>query len=81
MRKKKRGNFRVPTGTVTPNMAGKIAGVTGECVKQWIYDGKLIAAKLPNGYYLIREADLQAYIKTRTDTSHLDFKLHGGKRK
>ncbi len=50
---------------LSPNKAGKIAGVTGEAVKQWIYARKLPAVKLPNGYWRIKRGDLEAFLAQR----------------
>lgn len=61
----------VPTGTLTPNEAGRILNVTGEAVKQWIYAGKLPATKLPNGYYQIKHADLAQYLLNRRNAAQV----------
>ena len=50
---------------LSPNKAGRIAGVTGEAVKQWIYSRKLPAGKLPNGYWRIKRDDLEAFLTRR----------------
>lgn len=50
---------------LSPNQAGRIAGVTGEAVKQWIYQRKLPALKLPNGYWRIARADLERFLRER----------------
>ena len=65
-----------PEGCLTPNEAGKRLGITGECVKQWIGAGKLKAAKLANGYWLVRETDLDEYVEAQ---KNLEFKLHGSR--
>ena len=50
---------------ISPNMAGKLAGVTGEAVKQWIYARKLPAVKLANGYWRISRGDLDEYLAAK----------------
>lgn len=60
-----------PKATVSPNEAGKILNITGEAVKQWIYAGKLPAAKLPNGYYRIKHIDLAQYLLTRRNAAQV----------
>jgi CheY-like chemotaxis protein len=47
---------------LSPNQAGRVTGVTGEAVKQWIYRRRLPATKLPNGYWQINARDLEAFI-------------------
>ena len=39
------------------------AGVEKETIRQWIALGALPAMKLPNGYYRIREGDLDGLLK------------------
>ena len=46
-------------------MAGRMLGITGEAVKQWIYRRRLPAAKLPNGFWRIKVADLKAFLRSR----------------
>jgi CheY-like chemotaxis protein len=57
-----------PTETerfLSPNEIGKILNVTGEAVKQWIYHRRLPAVKLANGYWKVRVADFEAFLKAR----------------
>ena len=51
--------------TISPNAAGRILGVTGEAVKQWIYQKKLPAVKISNGYWRLTLKDLEEFIKAR----------------
>jgi hypothetical protein len=51
--------------SLSPNQIGKIFGVTGEAVKQWIYNHRLPAVKLPNGYWRVKNSDLQNFITER----------------
>jgi len=62
----------VPPGEkyLTPNQAGKILNVTGECVKQWIYHRHIKATKLSNGYWMVKVQDLTDYIKARQNLGH-----------
>lgn len=50
---------------LSPNEAGELLGITGEAVKQWIYQGLLKATKLPNGYWRIAPEDLKAFLEAR----------------
>jgi len=52
---------------LSPNNIGKILGITGEAVKQWIYRRRLPAVKLSNGYWKIKVADFENFLKRRTD--------------
>ncbi|MCK6472720.1 MAG: helix-turn-helix domain-containing protein [Planctomycetes bacterium] len=54
---------------LSPNEAGEVLNVTGEAVKQWIYQGLLKATKLPNGYWRIKHDDLKAFLETRQNLS------------
>ncbi|MBE7462241.1 MAG: helix-turn-helix domain-containing protein [Planctomycetes bacterium] len=54
-----------PPKTLSPNQAGRVLGVTGEAVKRWIYDRRLPATKLTNGYWRIKVDDLERFIKCR----------------
>lgn len=56
-----------PDDYISPNQAGRLLGVTGEAVKQWIYHRRLPATKLPNGYWKVKVADFRAFVKSRTD--------------
>jgi CheY-like chemotaxis protein len=50
---------------LSPNAAGRELGLTGEAVKQWIYQRRLPATKLSNGYWRILRADLEKFVKER----------------
>lgn len=50
---------------LSPNEIGRILNVTGEAVKQWIYNRRLPAVKLANGYWKVRVADFEAFLKAR----------------
>lgn len=52
---------------LSPNDIGKILNVTGEAVKQWIYRRKLPAVKLANGYWKVKVADFESFLKARTE--------------
>lgn len=39
--------------------------LTGEAVKQWIYQRRLPAIKLANGYWKVKVADFEAFLKAR----------------
>ena len=62
-----------PKGCLSPKEVADRVGVTREAVKQHMYNGNLRAAKAPNGYWWVREADLKAFIKRR---DKLKFKYH-----
>lgn len=47
---------------VSPRVAGQRLGVETSTIYLWIRRGLLPAYKLPNGYFRIREADLQAFL-------------------
>ncbi|MHC5058321.1 MAG: helix-turn-helix domain-containing protein [Planctomycetota bacterium] len=55
------------TEYLSPNAAGQELGITGEAVKQWIYQRKLPATKLPNGYWRILRDDLECFVKQRRE--------------
>jgi CheY-like chemotaxis protein len=63
--------------TLSPNEAGKVLGVTGEAVKQWIYARKLPAVKLSNGYWRVRVGDLESFIRKRQEVSQRCVLLAG----
>ena len=63
-----------PDNCISPNEAGKELNCTGEAVKQWIYKGRLRAAKAPNRYWWIKREDLDAFLASR---NNLEFKFHG----
>lgn len=65
-----------PQGCVSPNEAAKKLNITGEAIKQWIYRDRLPAAKANNGYWWIREKDLQEFIEKSKQGKDLIFKLH-----
>src|ERR1019366_10683000 len=52
---------------LSPNDIGKILNVTGEAVKQWIYRRKLPAVKLANGYWKVKVAAFEGFLKARTE--------------
>ena len=52
---------------LSPNDIGKILNVTGEAVKQWIYHRRLPAIKLGNGYWKVKVADFESFLKARND--------------
>ena len=54
---------------LSPNDIGKILNVTGEAVKQWIYRRKIPAVKLANGYWKVKVADFETFLRSRTETS------------
>lgn len=59
-----------PTGTerfLSPNEIARILNVTGEAVKVWIYNRRLPAVKLANGYWKVRVTDLEAFLKARNE--------------
>jgi CheY-like chemotaxis protein len=55
---------------LSPNDIGKILNVTGEAVKQWIYQRRLPAVKLHNGYWKVKISDLEAFWRARYDVGH-----------
>jgi len=50
---------------LSPNDIGKILNITGEAVKQWIYQRRLPAVKLANGYWKVRVSDFESFLKAR----------------
>ena len=52
---------------LSPNEIGKILNLTGEAVKQWIYQRRLPAVKLANGYWKVKVSDFEAFLKARQD--------------
>lgn len=52
---------------ISPNDVAKVMNVSGESVKQWIYRGKLPAVRLTNGYWKVRIADLEGFLKARNE--------------
>lgn len=63
-----------PKGCLSPNEAGAKIGCTGENIKRYIHLGRLKAAKANNGYWWIRECDLDELVKAE---EQLEFKYHG----
>lgn len=47
-----------PLEYFTPKEAASYFGCTAECVKLWLYSGKLKGTKAPNGYWYIKASDL-----------------------
>ena len=62
-------------GYVSPNQAGYALGCTGEAVKQWIYQRRMPASKLRNGYWRIKVEELIAYVRSRTSAGPLRIVL------
>jgi len=62
-----------PEGCSSPNEVAAKLGISGEAVKNWIYTGKLRAAKAMNGYWWVREDDLKEFLESR---SVLEFRYH-----
>ena len=52
---------------LSPNDIGKILNLTGEAVKQWIYQRRLPAVKLANGYWKVKVSDFEAFLKARQE--------------
>lgn len=52
---------------LSPNQIGTLLNLTGEAVKQWIYQRRLPAVKLANGYWKVRASDLEAFLKAKFD--------------
>ena len=68
------------TRTLSPNEAGRLLGMTGEAVKQWIYRRQLPAVKLPNGFWRVKVDDLERFLKHRAASERrnlLAFGLEG----
>lgn len=47
---------------LTPRQAALRLGISYPTIKQWIYRGKLNAAKTPGGHYRIAEAELDRFL-------------------
>lgn len=47
---------------ITPRQAAMRLGISYPTIKQWIYNGKLKAAKTPGGHYRIPEAELDRFL-------------------
>lgn len=65
-----------PKGCLTPNEVGKRLGCTGVAVKRYILQGKLRAAKAPNGYWWVKGQDLDKFLAA---CNALKFKYHRGR--
>lgn len=65
-----------PAGTMSPNMAGAMIGVTGEAIKQWIYHGRMKTARLPNGYHAIKPEHLAEAVVA--PSANAEFTLQKG---
>ncbi len=63
---------------LSPNDIGKILNVTGEAVKQWIYRRKLPAVKLANGYWKVKVADFEGFLKARTEVGRRQILITDG---
>lgn len=53
----------------SPNEIGSALNVTGEAVKQWIYHRRLPAVKLANGYWQVKQSDLEAFLKRKHEVA------------
>ncbi len=74
MKKRKRNKrYSRPDGCFSPNEIAKELDITGEAIKQWIYTGRLKAAKGSNGYWWIRRQDLKEFMESK---NKLEFKFH-----
>jgi excisionase family DNA binding protein len=51
--------------SISPNEAADMLGITGEAVKQWIYQGRLPAVRLGNGYWRIKVSDLSQFLNKK----------------
>lgn len=47
---------------ITPRQAAMRLGISYPTIKQWIYNGKLKAAKTPGGHYRIPEPELDRFL-------------------
>jgi CheY-like chemotaxis protein len=54
---------------LSPNDIAKILNVTGEAVKQWIYRRRLPAVKLTNGFWKVKVADFERYLRARREVA------------
>lgn len=64
---------------VSPNDIGKMLGVTGEAVKQWIYHRRLPAVKLSNGYWKVKISSLKSFLEHRQNHGRRKIVLATGK--
>src|SRR5690349_20843000 len=51
--------------SLSPNEVAEILNVTGAAVKQWIYQRRLPAVKLGNGFWKVRKVDLESFLRNR----------------
>jgi len=63
---------------LSPNEIGRVLNVTGEAVKQWIYRRKLPAVKLANGYWKVKVADFEGFLKARTEVGRRQVLITDG---
>lgn len=54
-----------PIGYLTPKEAAGYFACTAECVKSWLYTGKLKGTKTQNGYWWVKESDLAKELEAR----------------
>jgi len=73
--RKPRSRILRPEGCISPNEAAKKLNITGEAIKQWIYKGRLPAAKAENGYWWVRDNDIKKFISENQQGKNLVFKL------
>lgn len=66
---------------LSPNEAGRMVGVSGVAIKQWIQQRKLPASRLPNGYWQIRQADLGRFMRARKESCRKRILIVGDDRK
>jgi CheY-like chemotaxis protein len=64
---------------LSPNEIGKILDITGEAVKQWIYHRRLPAVKLANGYWKVKIADFEQFLKARYEVGRRRIMLTDSK--
>jgi CheY-like chemotaxis protein len=50
----------------SPNAIGRLLGITGVAVKQWIYRRRLRATKMANGYWRVAKRDLDEFLIERS---------------
>lgn len=56
---------------LSPNQAARVLNITGEAVKQWIYQRRLPAVKLSNGFWRIKVSDFEAFLGKRMTAGNL----------
>ncbi|MCK6475142.1 MAG: hypothetical protein L6R28_25750, partial [Planctomycetes bacterium] len=64
-RNPRRGTTIRPVEYFTPKEAAGYFGCTAECVKLWLYAGKLKGTKAANGYWYIKQSDLAKELEAR----------------